>query len=329
MLSDRLPIALERGLATLPDTGLIGVFGARAGDRLDALPKDRAQVVTRHYPDHAHFASLGYDVTTSPSESYALAIVVIPRAKDEARHMITQASRLSEGAIIVDGQKTDGIDGVLKELRTKADVGEALSKAHGKIAVVEEADVDDWLAGESPPLEGRFRTAPGVFSADGIDPGSALLAEALPASLKGRVVDLGAGWGYLADAVLKRDGVEHLDLVEADHLALTMARHNIDDDRAEFHWADARTFRPDFPADHVATNPPFHTGRRADASLGQAFIKQAAVILRPKGALWLVANRHLPYESVLKDAFAETRVLTETPSYKIFHASSPRRPRKG
>ena len=329
MLSDRLPIALSRGLASVPEAGSIGVFGARATDRLDALPGDRVQVVTRYYPDHAHFKALGYDVTTESDRCYALTIVVLPRARDDARRLIAHAVAASDGPVVIDGQKTDGIDSVLKELRPRGEGGEALSKAHGKIAVFTGLDCADWRGTGDAVIDGRFHTAPGVFSADSVDPGSELLARALPKALKGRVADLGAGWGYLSDAILSREGVETLDLVEADCVALAMAEKNISDLRARFHWADARTFRPEAPLDHVVTNPPFHTGRKADASLGQAFIRQAATILRPKGALWLVANRHLPYEAVLKDAFAETRVLDETSSYKLFHATSPRRPRKG
>ena len=329
MLSVRLPIALERGLVSLPESGTIGVFGVRASDRLDVLPKERLQVIARHYPDHKHFGDLGFDVATEPSANYALSIVVLPRAKDEARLLIAQAAARTNGVVAVDGQKTDGIDGLLKEMRTRGDVGEVLSKAHGKFAVANGLDCDDWLSPDNKLVEGRFKTAPGVFSADGVDPGSALLASVLPSSLKGRVVDLGAGWGYLADTILSRDGVVSLDLVEADHAALEMAGANISDSRASFHWADARDYHPESPFDHVVTNPPFHTGRKADASLGQAFIQQAAAILKPKGSLWLVANRHLPYEAVLKDAFAQTRVLDETSSYKLFQAKSPRCRRKG
>ena len=329
MLSDRLSIALSRGLVTVPETGAIGIFGARVGDDLGLLPKDRLQVITRHYPDHAHFAQQGYKVTTEAEGRFALTLVVLPRAKDEARDLIARGAGLSDGPLVVDGQKTDGIDSLIKELRARGTVEDVISKAHGKIAILGDVDCAEWIAAEQPLVGGRFRTGPGVFSADGVDPGSALLAEALPRNLKGHVVDLGAGWGYLTDAILSRESVVAVDLVEADHAALDAARENITDPRAHFHWADARDYLADAPVDYVVTNPPFHTGRKADASLGHAFIRQAAAILKPKGALWLVANRHLPYEAVLKDAFAETRVLDETPSYKIFHATSPRRPRKG
>ena len=314
---------------TLPDEGIIGVFGVRSSDSLEALPQDRVEVIARHAPDYIHFKALGVDVSTKPKSDYALAIVVLPRSKDEARHLIAVAAERTKGRVIVDGQKTDGVDSILKELARHAVVLDTFSKSHGKLAVAEDLSCTEWLTTGDALIEGRFHTAPGVFSADGVDPGSLLLANTLPQNLKGRVADLGAGWGYLSDAILTRPEVIGLDLVEADYDALEMARKNIADPRARFHWADARDFLPESPLDHVVMNPPFHTGRRPDASLGQAFIRQSAAMLKSKGSLWLVANRHLPYETVLQDAFAETKVLDETPSYKLFHATSPRRHRKG
>ena len=47
-----------------------------------------------------------------------------------------------------------------------------------------------------------FLTAPGMFSPDHADPGSRRLAAALAGRLAGRVADLGAGWGWLAQAAL-------------------------------------------------------------------------------------------------------------------------------
>ena len=119
-----------------------------------------------------------------------------------------------------------------------------------------------------------------------------------------------------------------MHLVENDRLALDAARLNVTDTRANFHWADALGWQTPELAHHVVTNPPFHVGRAADPSLGQAFIRAAAAILKPKGHLWLVANRHLPYESTLKDAFRTVELHAENPSFKIFHATSPNR-RKG
>jgi len=152
-------------------------------------------------------------------------------------------------------------------------------------------------------VEGGFVTRPGVFSADGSDRGSVLLAAALPEKIKGHVADLGAGWGYLSRAILAHDGVKSLDLVEADREALDCARENITDPRAVFHWADATSFKPARPWDVVVMNPPFHTSRAADPELGAAFIRAAHRGLLPSGSLWLVANRHLPYDRILTPLF--------------------------
>ncbi|MEO7916232.1 MAG: methyltransferase, partial [Dokdonella sp.] len=108
--------------------------------------------------------------------------------------------------------------------------------------------------------------------------------------------------------------------VEAEAEALVCARVNIPDPRAKFHWADATTFKPVRLWDSVVMNPPFHTAREADAGLGIAFIKAAQRGLSPSGSLWMVANRHLPYEITLKQRFEQVRIVAQSDGYKIFHA---------
>lgn len=326
MLSTRLDILLASDSFALPETGRIAVVGPNAGTDLGMLPKDRVTVVQRFFPDHQAFAQAGFQTEVSLTGPYGMAIVALPRAKADGKALIAAARTATDGLILVDGQKTDGIDSVLKDLKTRATVREVLSKAHGKICVIEGGNFDDWKARPSE-VEG-FVTHPGVFSADGIDPGSAALIAALPDAISGHVVDLGAGWGVLAKAALDR-GATSVDLVEADHLALDAARQNIDDPGARFHWADARTFTPETPAKHILCNPPFHTSRNADPSLGQAFIKNARAILSRHGTLWLVANRHLPYERTLEEAFASLETVDQIAGYKIIRAERPRPLRTG
>ncbi len=329
MLSQRLSLALESSAVVLPDTGQIAVIGAKAADDLDCLPKNRVEVVQRHLPDHAHFREAGFNVATAVRGPYAMSIIALPRAKAEALSTLAQAASVTAGPLIVDGQKTDGIDSILKAARKAGDVAEVISKAHGKLFVVADADFSALQQASTDKVEGRFVTAPGVFSANGIDPGSQFLAASFPPDLAGSVVDLGAGWGYLSDVILRREKVTCVNLVEADFVALEAARRNITDARAEFHWADARNWQATGPVDHVVTNPPFHQGRTPEPSLGQAFIRSAARLLRPKGQLWLVANRHLPYEQALEDAFHNVRSLGQTSSFKLFLATSPKRRRLG
>ncbi len=331
MRADRLSLALESGLLPAPMDGPILVLRPRAGDDLAPLRQGRVQVVTGFRPDADAFAALGYDVAPEPQGRFAAALVCAPRARDHAHALLAQAAAavMPGGPVLVDGQKTDGIESLWRDLRDAgANPTQALSKAHGRIFAFAAGTPlpQDWAATDRDI--GGFITRPGVFSADGPDAGSALLAAALPARLPARVADLGAGWGYLARAILARDGVQECHLIEADADALACARRNVPDPRAQFHWADATRLRTPVPFGAVVCNPPFHTGRDADPALGSAFLRAAAGMLSTSGTLWLVANRHLPYERVLAETFREVEDLPGTPVFRLYRASRPipRRP---
>ncbi len=323
MSASRLNFALDSGAVVLPE-GRVAVFRPVAG--YDLLALGDVHVIQGFRPDYDFFTAQGFEVGTAPGGTYAAALVCLPRARVLARALVAQARAVTDGPVLIDGQKTDGVEAMLKDCRKRAKVGEVISKAHGKCFSITGGEFSDWAADpEGQRIEGSFVTRPGVFSADGKDPASALLAEALPAILPKTIADLGAGWGYLSDAILRRKGVETLHVVEAEHDALICAQENITDPRARFHWADATTFRPDAPLDAVVTNPPFHTTRAADPGLGQSFIAAAAGMLKPSGKLWLVANRHLPYETEARALFTEVQEVAGDNRFKILHAAKPRR----
>lgn len=333
MRSARLSLALDGGACALPDRGRVAVIGPRAGSDLSALPRERVEVIQGFRPDHDHFAAQGYAVAPVIGGPYAAALVCLPRARAEAEAHIAEAARTVApgGPILIDGQKTDGVDAMLRACRARADLLlEPIAKAHGKIFAIgaDAAAFADWAAAPGTTPQG-LRTAPGVFSADGPDPGSALLASLLPDEIGGRVADLGAGWGFLAAAALERRAVAEMHLIEASHAALDCARENIADPRARFHWADATAFAiaagADRRFDWVISNPPFHTARNADPQVGIAFIRAAARLLKGSGAFLMVANRHLPYEGAMAGHFATVATIADTGGYKVFRASGPRR----
>lgn len=322
----RLSLALDSG--DLLPCDAISVVMPTPDHDLSLLPK-AAQVVQPFKPFHDRFQAQGFACAPASDAACDLAIVFVPRAKALARDLVARASQRCTDWVVVDGPKTDGIDSLLKDIRKRVDVSGPISKAHGKVFWfrAQKADLTDWIAPETQIVDG-FQTAPGVFSADGIDPASALLAETLPDKLGRRVVDLGAGWGFLSAQVLKNAKVEQLDLVEADHAALGCARANITDPRARFHWADALDWRAAEPVDTVVTNPPFHTSRAADPTLGRGFIATAARLLAPSGQLWLVANRHLPYEAALTELFGQVKEVAGDNRFKILNATRPARTRR-
>ncbi|WP_112310695.1 class I SAM-dependent methyltransferase [Pseudogemmobacter bohemicus] len=329
MRASRIELALEQGLFALPPTGKIAVYRPHQGDDLSALPKERVVVLTGFRPDHDYFAARGYAVEgeTQSGGPFVAALVCVPRAREYARALLAEAAAVVTpgGPVLVDGLKTDGIESALKDLKPLVALSGSISKAHGRIAAFPAGpELAPWAA-QPREVAGGFHTLPGVFSADGPDPGSELLAGVLPEKLGPKVVDLGAGWGYLSRAILARAGVKRLDLVETEAVALTCARGNIQDERAHFHWQDALGFRPVNLAETVVMNPPFHIGRGSDPTLGIAFIQAARKMLAPDGVLWMVANRHLPYDEALATHFLEYETVAQTNAFRVTRAIKPRR----
>ena len=293
------------------------------------MPAERLVIIQPVRPVHDAFVAQGFDCTAAYPEGaqFAGAVVFATRARLLSRDLVARAMACTEGPVLIDGAKTDGIDSLIKPLVKQFGASSPIAKAHGKICWLRGgAAPDGWRAPDFLQADG-YTTAPGVFSADGIDPASALLMRALPECPGKRVADLGAGWGYLSANLLQGAGIESLYLIEADQRALDCARRNIDDRRAVFEWADARSWRSPEPLDAVIMNPPFHSGRAAEPALGQAFIDTAAGVLHGSGQLWMVANRHLPYEATLEERFAKIDEIAGDNRFKVLHASRPKKSR--
>lgn len=271
------------------------------------------------------------DTLEQDDTRYALVLVLPPRQRDEARALLAHAlARLAPGGIVVACQSNnEGARSGESDLQQLAGLGGKLTKNHCRAYWTRPADGSHdealrkrWAALDAPRaiLDGRFHSRPGVFAWDRIDPASALLVEQLPVDLAGRGADLGAGWGYLSAEVLARcPKVTALDLYEAEARALTLARRNLADSSAtlDFRWHDV-TAGIDGRYDFIVSNPPFHTPAREDRpDIGRRFIAVAAQALRPGGQLFMVANRHLPYEQILNESFGQVRVAAERDGFKV------------
>jgi len=161
---------------------------------------------------------------------------------------------------------------------------------------------------------------PGLFSWDRFDVGSAVLIDVLPA-LAGEVGDFGCGYGLLSLAALRSDAVTSVHAFDLDRRAIAAARRNIRDPRFSATWVDLAARGAGVTnLDAILMNPPFHHAGVEDQALGQVLIARAAEALRPGGVLWLTANRHLPYEGVLKARFRTVRLVTEEGGFKVYQA---------
>ncbi|MCW5691218.1 MAG: class I SAM-dependent methyltransferase [Pseudolabrys sp.] len=254
--------------------------------------------------------------------------LLAPPGTIERRYALALALRaLKPGASLTALAPNDrGGTRLRKELEVFGlDVAET-SKRHHRIAVAARpaslAGIDDAIEAGGPRFDDEIGlwTQPGVFSWDRLDPGTGLLIEHLP-DLSGRGADFGCGIGILARAVLATGSVSELTLIDIDRRAVECAQHNLDTPRARFLWTDLREPHPELAnLDFVVMNAPFHDAGQEDKGLAQAFVRRAAESLRKGGVCVMVANRHLPYEAVLKPLFKAVTPLIETGGYKIFEA---------
>lgn len=333
---DTLFLPLEDGLIDWPAKGPALFLRARTGDALDDISRDKLVCEQSFKPAYDALIRAGFQMRegAAPVE---LTLVLPPRQREEGRALLARAiQETTQGGIVMaavsntEGAKT--IEGDLKAL-----AGNISSQSKNKCRVfwatvdarADTALLAEWLQLDAPRdiVEGRFTSRPGLFAWDHIDGGSKLLADHLPKTLKGKVADLGAGFGYLSDEVLTQNpGISHLDAIEAEGRAVEMAKLNLaaHGDRAAVHWLDATRALPD-TYDAIISNPPFHVSDRADRhDVGKAFITSAAKALTSGGQLWMVANRHLPYEETLEASFKHVTVVAQNNFYKVFKAVGPK-----
>jgi len=311
MKHSRLQTALDEGLSL---DGPLHILRPPSGYDLAGL-RD-VTVEATYFPDHQYWQTAGL---IGDGVGRHATLVVLPRSKTLARTMVMNAIRAG-GLVVVDGQKTDAVESIYKDLRKVVQISGVVTKGHGRLFWFAADQAPPWDTTVKSPES--FKTVAGVFSETKIDAGSALLVDHL-SDLRGDGADLGAGWGYLSHAILQHSHVKRLDMVEAEKSALDCAVINTGDPRAVPIWTDALSHQGSY--DFVVSNPPFHMGRAGDPDLGRGFIATAARILRPGGVFYMVANRHLPYEAELNAKFARVEELSGSGGFKVFRAARPKR----
>ncbi len=285
------------------------------------------------YPDYEKLKAAGFEVCPALPEGALPGALLLADKHKEATlaTLATLADRLEESAPLVAVAPNNlGGKTLAKAVRELFGSAQSTSKhhctvtlAHKNSAALDGDRLKAWRALEEPKtIAAGYQTVPGIFSHAAVDAGSQLLIDALKKEpISGRVADLGGGWGFLSGELLKtHPAIAQIDLYEASYAATQMARLNLPADRTAVHWCDATAPLSGGDYDAVVTNPPFHTGAQADTALGQAFIRTAHHALKSGGTLYLVANRHLPYESTLNTLFKTHRVLSDTQGFKVLSA---------
>lgn len=341
---ETLFLPLASGDIDWPDDGKTLFLRARMGNGLTGVEAKNVDCVQSFRPYAGELEKAGFTVKPAVEASdrdYPLVLVLPPRQREEARALLAAAFSLARrgGTVVVCQSNTEGARTCESDVEKLAGPHLCLSKNKARV-IWAKADtahlnaklVAEWLPLDAPrPIgDGRFVSRPGLFAWDRIDAGTALLSAHLPMELSGAVADLGAGYGALSAALLDRcPNISMLDLYEAEGRALDLARQNLAAHRLskdlgapklDFFWHDVTAGLTRGNYDAVVMNPPFHEGRADRADIGQAFIHAASGALRSGGELWLVANRHLPYEAGLRQDFTTVATIAEDGGYKVIRA---------
>ncbi|MGN0803060.1 MAG: class I SAM-dependent methyltransferase [Candidatus Faecivicinus sp.] len=167
----------------------------------------------------------------------------------------------------------------------------------------------------------QFDTDAGVFSRDGLDTGSRALLEALP-ELRGRVLDLGCGWGAVGVTLKKHFPQIDLTMTDVNQRAVDLARRNL-----ALNGVSAQTVQGDgfenVPGtfDFVVTNPPIRAGKQAIYRM----FADARDRLNPGGSLFIVIRKQQGAPSALKylrELFADAQVIARDAGFWVIQSTN-------
>jgi 16S rRNA (guanine1207-N2)-methyltransferase len=323
----------ETGALDIPGSGSRLLFlGAEPGFRVPQGFRAELHLVQGFRPHFRPLEAAGHKVTPRPEgDNFDGALVLAGRHRGLNEAWIAEAvERVTLGGLIlVAGSTDDGIASLRKRVAKLVEIEGSLPKYHGVAFWLrrpqDAAGLISALRPEPTLVEGRFHTAPGMFSHDRVDAGSRLLVECLPETAKGVAADFGAGWGYLSAMLAEHiKGLTAIDLYEADYESLEAAKKNLADRPPPpafgFFWFDLVGEKVERKYDLIVMNPPFHQGRAAEPGIGRTMIKAASSALKPGGQLLMVANRGLPYDQPLKVGFKEFRELRNEGGFRVIGA---------
>ncbi len=308
---------------------------------LDDFDKAKLYVQQSFRPAAEYLEKRGYVVHDSYEEVQEkqcdFALVMVPKNMIEARYTIAQGIlALNDGGTLICAADNKAGGTRLKKLLQGFGFEEPTLYSRNKAraaridkdsSVVNQAALEKALSegAMQSALDGEIVSQPGIYGWDKVDNGSRILIENLPKDIKGKFADFGCGYGYLSMFVLANiEKVKALHCIDADKRAIDACQKNIQAAAegkcvVEYLWRDLTNPESALKnLDHIVMNPPFHEGKTTDINVGKAFIMRAYESLRRGGRLWMVANKHLPYEPELTSRFFKVHKHYEGQGFKVY-----------
>lgn len=327
--------------------GRVALLGASSGALLPELPSGGLAM-----SEHAGYAEelagpanwqvgFGYDNPELTASSFDTVVAFLPKARAELDLRLALARWIAapNAALILMGEKKEGIAGAVKQLKSiDPDAAKVDSARHcqvwvaSSLAPLSHFDVADWMQWHSITNAGSTVEVcglPGIFSQGELDAGTSMLLDSLVNTpLKAnRVLDFACGAGVIGSwhQTWQRDQgrpVAPVDGVDVQSQAVICARATYERAGAtgEIIASDGLAgVEGVWPA--IVTNPPFHAGVRTDTSMTEDFLRSVARHLKTRGELRLVANTFLPYENLIKRFVGPVERLTEDRRFTVYRAT--------
>ena len=222
------------------------------------------------------------------------------------------------GLLYVVGAKDRGILSVAKRMQELFGNVEtlAISKGHRLVCSIQPQQADTRHADTQ---HGAI-----LFAGGRLDEGTQLLLEALEVRATDEALDIGCGAGFIGIHIAKLAREGNVTMVDASLAAVDAVRQIVEQDglaNIAVLPSDGAQAVLSQRFDLVVTNPPFHLGGLQTTEVAERFIREAAQVLRPRGRFYLVANRFLKYEPIMRTCFATVEEVRGNTRYKVLRCT--------
>lgn len=304
--------------------GLLGQRALEANATRRGLGRDGEPQPFEHHPLDATLV-----------EGARLVLLQLPRSLDELDEIAQLvATHAHPDVRLVAGGRVKHMSRSMNEVLAASfgDVHASLARQKSRVlhaTAPREGAATDWPRQQRHEDMGLTVVAHGgVFAGTGIDIGTRLLLEHIPAMRQAeRAIDLACGSGVVAAALaLARPDLRVLATDQsAAAVASTLATAAVNDvgARVEVVRADGLETEPDASAQLIVLNPPFHVGAAVHSGLAERLFADAGRVLEPGGELWCVWNSPLNYRPVLDKVIGSTKQVQRTAKFTV--TSSRRR----
>ena len=162
-----------------------------------------------------------------------------------------------------------------------------------------------------------------VFSRQKLDIGTRLFLQHLPVSPSAQsIIDLGCGNGIVGLIASERNPNAKIKFIDESYMAVASAKQNFENafngqHKAAFIVDNCLDKTDSVSADLILNNPPFHQQQAIGEHIALQMFRQSYRVLRHKGELWVIGNRHLGYHKRLKQIFGNCTTVASNSKFVI------------